>query len=181
MRQFEKCNKYKDNENIVLPVRATSGSAGYDFYAAEDTVIPSFFKRLKLCWKFKDIELNKQHSPAKFVTVLNKISLLLEPTIIPTGVKAKMEKDEVLLLFGRSSSSIKKKLLMANGVGVIDSDYYDTDNEIGFPLWNLSPFKYVVKRGEKIGQGVFTKFLKVDNDNIKATRTGGYGSTDEQN
>lgn len=182
MRQFEKCNKY-GTEDIKLPTRATFGSAGYDFYAREDIKIPSFFKQLLSSWKYKDKNLNndKKTPPNKFVNVLNNINSKIEPTIVGTGIKAKMENDDVLLIINRSSGALKRKLLLSNGIGVIDKDYYDTDNEIGFMFWNFSPFSYTIKKGDKIGQGIFTKILRTDDDKVEnIERTGGYGSTDEQ-
>lgn len=101
------------------------------------------------------------------------------PTIIQTHVKAKMRANEVLMLFNRSSNP-GKGLILANGVGVVDSDYYGNeknDGDIGFAFFNISPFSVKIPKDAKIGQGVFQTFLKVDDDKAEGTRTGGFGST----
>lgn len=82
------------------------------------------------------------------------------PVLIKTGVKAKMQDDEVLMLYNRSSNPKKKKLVIPNSVGVIDADYYgnaDNDGEIGFTFYNLSNEVVVIERGEKLGQRNISK------------------------
>lgn len=99
---------------------------------------------------------------------------------VKTGVKAQMQEDEVLLLYNRSSNPKKKGLTMANSVGVIDADYYnnpDNEGEIAFAFRNITDKSVTLEVGEKLGQGVFTKFLLVDDDNAEGKRTGGFGST----
>ena len=104
------------------------------------------------------------------------------PTFIPTGVKAYMEDDEVLYLYNRSSNPKKKGLVLANSVGVVDSDYYgnpDNDGHIMFAFYNVKDEDILIKKGEAIGQGVFAKYLVVDGDRAKGVRKGGFGSTDK--
>lgn len=111
------------------------------------------------------------------------IDITLEPNcsmIIPTGVKAKMPNGEVLLLFNRSSNPTKRGLLMLNGVGVIDSDYYsnpDNDGEIGFNLCNICKDPVTIKQGDKIGQGIFIPFMLAEEKTPLLKRIGGFGST----
>ena len=148
-----------ENLSVGLPERSTKNSAGYDFSAIEDIDIPSFYKQL----------LEK---------VISKEAL--KPALIKTGVKAYMGEDEVLSIYNRSSNPFKKGLVLANSVGIIDSDYYenpDNDGHIMFAFYNFMPFTITIKKGEKIGQGIFAKFLKADNDNTDSDRTGGFGST----
>ena len=105
------------------------------------------------------------------------------PTLVKTGVKAYMQDDEVLLLYNRSSNPKKKKLILANGVGVIDKDYYgnpDNDGEIMFAFYNIGTEDIIIHKGEAIGQGVFQKYLITDDDNAEGERTGGFGSTNKQ-
>lgn len=86
---------------------------------------------------------------------------------IPTGIKVQMEDDDVLLLIVRSGMGFKWNVRMCNQVGVIDADYYDnSDNEghIWIKLENEGNEEYIVKKGEGIIQGMFIKYLKVDNE-----------------
>ncbi len=101
-------------------------------------------------------------------------------TFVTTGVKAFMAKDEVLQMYPRSSLSFKKKLIKANSVGIIDSDYYnnpDNEGEIMLILYNFGDEVVNIQKGERIAQGIFTKYLTVDNDQTNMKRLGGFGST----
>lgn len=102
--------------------------------------------------------------------------------IVPTGVKAYMEDDEVLYLHIRSSVAFKRGVRMLNSIGVIDADFVDnTDNEGEISLGLLSHNDDIVhiKKGERIAQGVFHKFLITDDDNAEGERVGGIGSTNK--
>ena len=94
----------------------------------------------------------------------------------PTGIKASMNEGETLLMIERSSQGFKFNMRMCNQVGVIDKDYYNSkDNEghIWIKLYNEGEKDYVVKKGDKIVQGLFINFLTVDNENeIESERTG---------
>ena len=100
---------------------------------------------------------------------------------IPLGIKANMNKDEVLLLIVRSSQGFTYNVRMCNQIGVIDKDYYNNDaNEghIWIQLENHGDKEYCVKKGDKILQGIFTKYLTVDDEEeINSIRTNGFGST----
>lgn len=99
---------------------------------------------------------------------------------IVSGVKACMEKDDVLYLFIRSSLAIKYDLILKNSVGVIDADYYnnqDNDGNIIFVIENTGKNDFEIKKGNRICQGVFMKYLVTDNDNSRNARNGGIGST----
>ena len=99
---------------------------------------------------------------------------------IHTGIKAHMQEDEVLQLYIRSSMGIKRHLVLANQVGVIDSDYYNNpsnEGEIIIALRNTSNEAVLLPAGERIAQGVFMKFLKANDDEASASRSGGIGST----
>ena len=86
---------------------------------------------------------------------------------IPTGVKANMEGDEVLLLVDRSSMGFKYNVRMCNQIGVIDKDYYnnkDNEGHIWIRIQNEGDRPYSVKKGEGMIQGMFMKYLTVDNE-----------------
>ena len=138
-----------ENSNINLPVRSTKNSAGYDVEAAEDCIIPAF-------------------KPGQ------------KPTLVKTGIKAYMEGDEVLILANRSSNPGKKGLILANSIGVVDSDYYgnpDNDGHIMYAFFNFKAEDIEIKKGDRIGQAIFQKYLVIDNDIAQGERTGGFGST----
>lgn len=101
--------------------------------------------------------------------------------VVWTNVKAYMEQDEVLQIFVRSSIGIKKGIVLANGTGIIDASYYNNEgNEgnIGIALKNTTGQTVEFKAGERIAQGIFTKYLTADDDApTNDTRTGGIGST----
>jgi dUTP pyrophosphatase len=70
--------------------------------------------------------------------------------------------------------------VLANGVGIIDADYYDNkdnEGEIFLQIYNLSPFNIQIKKGEAIGQGVILPYYITEDDNASGERTGGFGST----
>lgn len=114
-------------------------------------------------------------TPVKIIIPASGIS-----EAIQTDIKAYMLNDEVLEIYPRSSLGFKKGLMLINTVGIIDSDYYsnsENDGNIGFKLKNLTDKEVVIEAGEKIMQGIFKKYLKVDNDNSNEARIGGIGST----
>lgn len=148
--QFKKdCNLTNDilktYNNIVMPQRATTNSAGYD--------------------------------------ICTPISFSLEPGAsikIPTGIKTYMLNDEVLNIYVRSSIGFKYNVRMCNQVGIIDSDYYnneDNEGHIFVKLQNEGNETVFFKEKDRIVQGIFTKYLISDNDKVKINRKGGTGST----
>ena len=103
-----------------------------------------------------------------------------KPTLVKTGLKAYMEDDEMLLLYNRSSNPGKKGLVLANGVGVVDKDYYgnpDNDGAIMFAFFNIREEDLSIKKGDVIGQAIFQKYLITDDDIATGERVGGFGST----
>ena len=98
-----------------------------------------------------------------------------KPIMIPTGVKVQMPDDEFLMLVNRSSNPAKKNLIIPQGVGIVDSDYYgnpDNDGEMFFAYYNLSAETVVINKGEKIGQGIFMKYFVTDDDKADGERLG---------
>lgn len=133
-------------EEIKLPVRATQGSAGYDFFAPEAFDI----------------------APGKSLK-------------IPTGVRAYMEPGWVLQIFPRSGLGFRFRLQLNNTVGIIDSDYYYSDNEghIQIKLTNdgREGKDVSVGRGSGFCQGIFLPFGITEDDDAGGRRNGGFGST----
>lgn len=133
-------------EALRLPRRATSGSAGYDFFA-----------------------------PFPF-------SLAPGQTIkIPTGIRVRMDEGWVLKLYPRSGLGFKYRLQMNNTVGIIDSDYFFSDNEghIFIKMTNdTNEGRTVeVKQGTGFAQGVFLEYGITEDDAAEGVRNGGLGST----
>ena len=133
-------------ENIRLPLRATAGSAGYDFFAPVDiTLAPG------------------------------------ETAKIPTGIRVEMEQDWVLKCYPRSGLGFKYRLQLNNTVGIIDSDYYYSDNEgqIFAKITNDSnEGKTVeVEAGDGFMQGIFVQYGITLDDDVTEVRNGGFGST----
>lgn len=148
IRGFEIAKGFED-KGINLPVRKTKNSAGYDIEAAEDTIIPAF-------------------------------KLGQKPTLVKTGLKVYCPSDEYIMLCNRSSNPGKRGLVLANSVGIIDSDYYenpDNDGHFMFGFYNMFDHDVEIKKGDAIGQAIFMKYLKADDDDAEGERVGGFGST----
>lgn len=106
----------------------------------------------------------------------------MKPTLIKTGLKAYCPEDEFYMLVNRSSNPFKKGLVLANSVGIIDSDYYgnpDNDGHFMYAYYNFFEEELTIKKGDVIGQVIFQKYLTVDNDNAEGERVGGFGSTNQ--
>ena len=104
----------------------------------------------------------------------------IKPTLIKTGIKAYCKDNEWIMVANRSSNPGKKHLVLANGIGIVDADYYgneDNDGHIMFAYFNMSDEEVTIKKGDVIGQLVFMNYLTADNDQAKGKRKGGFGST----
>lgn len=176
MAKFEFVQKYAA-AGLPPPSRSTADSAGYDFVVAEDTIIPSYHNM----WHkaiMSPMEINKPmtlEDVAKFTKETK-----CKPTLVSTGVKCKLDRRQYLELSVRSSTPLKYWLILANGVGIIDRDYYnnsDNEGEIFLQLINLSPFDIQLKKGEKIGQGIIRNYNITEDDAAVGQRIGGFGST----
>lgn len=110
-------------------------------------------------------------------------TVTLEPgmvKLVATGIKAFMNYDEYLALHIRSSLGIKKHLMLANSTGIIDSDYYnnnDNEGHIMIGLFNFGQDSVTIEKGQRIAQGIFAKYLKTTEDDAQGLREGGIGST----
>ena len=133
-------------EDILLPKRATAGSAGYDFYAPMDICI----------------------QPGETIK-------------IPTGVRVEMEPNWVLKCYPRSGLGFKFRLQLNNTVGIIDSDYFYSDNEghMFMKLTNDSKEGKTLEVGQSEGmvQGIFMQYGITEDDDADGVRNGGFGST----
>ncbi len=104
-----------------------------------------------------------------------------EIATIPTGVRAYMREGEVLKIYPRSGLGFKYFTRLANSVGIIDQDYFFSDNEghIFIKMRNEGDKTLVIKQGEAIAQGIFEVYLIADDDSATGVRNGGFGSTNK--
>ena len=188
---FQLASGYDDKS--LLPVRSTKFSAGYDFLVAEDIVVPSFANQAEILnyhfldksFSFNDILKASTEEVRKSPYSLEEVAKITKdtgakPTLVPTGVKAYIPEGYFLQLSVRSSCPLKYWLILANGVGIIDRDYWNNptnDGHIFFQLINLFPYDIQLHKGNKIGQGIFLPFQEVEDDKTAAERVGGFGST----
>lgn len=141
-------------------------------------------------WENKDIHLPKRATKyaaaydveAAEDTIIPPFKKGDKPVLIPTGLKAYCLPDEWYMLANRSSGP-KKGLVMANGIGIIDYDYYENETNDGhfmFQYYNITDRDIKVNKGDVIGQVVFQKYLLIDGDKAEGIRKGGFGSTDKK-
>lgn len=154
MRCFEKISEKQFNKDcptanysdILLPIRKTKNSAGYDFISINEiTLMPGEIKK------------------------------------IPTGIKVRLNDDEFLSIYVRSSMGFKYNIRMCNQVGIIDADYYnngDNEGHIWICLQNEGNKDYKIEKGASFAQGIIMKYYTVLNDEASSIRSGGIGSTD---
>lgn len=132
--------------DIKLPKRATTGSAGYDFF-----------------------------SPFDFELAPNK-------TIkIPTGIRVLLDKDKFLAIYPRSGLGFKHRMQLDNTVGIVDSDYFGSDNEghIFIKITNdgREGKTIHINKGEAFAQGIIAQYFVTIDDETNDIRNGGFGST----
>ena len=103
---------------------------------------------------------------------------------VPTGIRAEMEEDWVLKLYPRSGLGFKYRLQLNNTVGIIDSDYFYSDNEghIFAKITNDSNEgkDVTVQKGTGFMQGIFVQYGITVDDDTEDIRNGGFGSTTKQ-
>lgn len=127
-------------------------------------------------WQGKDIHLPErktEKSAGYDIECGEDIDLMPhQVTLIKTGLKAYMKDDEYLAIFIRSSMAIKKGLFLANSTGIIDADWH-----LMVAVYNTKDEPFHVNKGDRVAQGIFTKYLTTDDDHAEGVRTGGVGST----
>ena len=113
MNKFEVVKRFDNvspGARPSLPKRATTGAAGYDFEVAEDTLIPSYASLIaRLPYDGKALTLDEIAQETK--------NRAVKPTLVPTGIKCKLDEGYYLELSVRSSLPLKHWLILANGVG----------------------------------------------------------------
>ena len=195
MIRFEKVSRFKDVD-IAIPERQTSNSAGYDLEVAEDIIIPCYTSQIK---KLTLFDYTDDYSIANLVNglfdsknfkrpepkTLKEVKTIVKdsgakPTLVSTGLKCYLEPNTYLELSVRSSTPLNYWLVLANGVGIIDADYANNENnegEIFLQFINLAPFDIKLQKGDKVGQAIIKPYLITNDDKAKGARLGGFGST----
>lgn len=132
----------------------------------------------------KDLEMPKyQTKGAIGFDFLARVETKIKPGemgLIPLNIVIKVPSGYGLFLFSRSSTPMKKGLIVANSVGVIDQDYSGEDDELKLCALNVTKKTVKVERGERIAQGVILKVAKPDLVEVKKMSSksrGGFGST----
>jgi len=104
-----------------------------------------------------------------------------EVRLIPTGLVIEVPRGHFLGIFARSSTPLKRGLMLANGVGVVDSDYCGPNDEIKIQVLNFTASPVTVNAGDRIAQGVILPFVRAEwqeeETAASATSRGGFGST----
>lgn len=150
IRGFEVAKGF-ENEGIVIPVRKTKYSAGYDIAAAEDCVIPSF---------------KKGNKPTLIKTGL-KAYMQDDEVLILANRSSNPGKKGLILA---NSIGVVDKDYYEN---------IDNDGHIMFAFYNIKEEDVEIKKGDIIGQAIFQKYLVTDDDNAEGDRVGGFGSTNK--
>ena len=132
--------------------------------------------------KFELPKRSTLHSAGYDIAIIE--DLVIKPGEIEsgiTGIKAYMQDDEVLMMYPRSSLPRNYHLTIPNNVGIIDKDYYSNlqnDGAISVSLHNFGTKTVYLKKGERVAQGIFQKYLVSPiEDTVTAVRNGGFGST----
>lgn len=150
IRGFEVAKGF-ENEGIVIPVRKTKYSAGYDIAAAEDCIIPSF---------------KKGNKPTLIKTGL-KAYMQDDEVLILANRSSNPGKKGLILA---NSIGVVDKDYYGN---------IDNDGHIMFAFYNIKEEDVEIKKGDIIGQAIFQKYLVTDDDNAEGDRVGGFGSTNK--
>lgn len=133
------------DKELPLPTYQTAGSAGFDIYARENTVI----------------------APKSIILVPSNLIIATPPGYM-------------LVVASRSSTPKRKGLMVANGIGIVDSDYSGPEDEIKILVYNFTENEVVVEKGERIAQGLFVKVEQgqwEEVEEMESPTRGGFGST----
>lgn len=144
----------EEYDNIKLPKRATTDSAGYDFFAP---------------YTFSLIGTHSDKAE----------NLQIHYELIPTGIRFVTDNKEIFLAcVPRSGLGFRNGFALANTVGVIDSSYFLSDNEGHIMAKVYAETDADVEQGKAFMQGIIIPFIKTSNDDATGIRNGGFGSTD---
>jgi dUTP pyrophosphatase len=112
----------------------------------------------------------------------SSVEMVVQPgevALVPTGLVIEVPAGHVLGVFARSSTPLKRGLMVANGVGIVDSDYCGPADEIKIEVLNFTAAPVTVRRGDRLAQGVIMPFVRAaweEREPVAPTR-GGFGAT----
>lgn len=140
--------------------------------------------RIKILQKNKELPLPEYKTPGSVafdIAASEDISVpARETALIPTGLVICAPTDCALIIAARSSTAIKRGLMLANGIGIIDQDFCGPNDEIKISVYNFTDKPVKIKKGERIAQGMFVKIEKAEwkqADKLENKTRGGFGST----
>ena len=105
-----------------------------------------------------------------------------QTVVIPTGIKVIMNDNEFFGIYMRSGLGTKYNLRMCNQVGIIDADYYNNEENEGhifIKIQNEGEKIILLKKGDRVAQGIFQRYYVTDDDKVEEIRKGGFGSTNK--
>lgn len=166
---------FRMNDKVEMPSFATEGSACFDIKACIDmgreiTSYNVWNKKTKVMPKVVGGVVSIQITPGDRV-------------LVPTGLIFDIPEEHVLKLYNRSSTGLKKGLMLPNSVGIIDSDYVE---ESFIMVQNMSESLVVIQDGERLAQAMLEPVCKYSLTAIesrpeqKTSRDGGFGSTGDK-
>jgi dUTP pyrophosphatase len=109
--------------------------------------------------------------------------LVVEPrkiALVRTGLVIEVPTGHFLAILARSSTPLKRGLMVANGVGVIDPDYSGPADEVMIQVLNITDSSVQVRRGDRLAQGIVLPAPRVtweESVEIRETTRGGFGAT----
>jgi dUTP pyrophosphatase len=113
----------------------------------------------------------------------SSMDMTVEPgavMLVPTGLVIAVPPGHFLGVFARSSTPLKRGLMVANGMGIVDEDYCGPEDEIKIEVYNFTPRAVAIARGDRLAQGVFIPYMRAEWQETttpkRATR-GGFGAT----
>ena len=101
-------------------------------------------------------------------------------TLVPTGLVVAVPSGYFLGIFARSNTPLKRGLMVANGVGVVDSDYSGPADEVKIEVYNFTAGTVEIRRGDRLAQGVILpceRAVLLEADDVSGPSRGGFGAT----
>jgi len=126
-----------------------------------------------------------QTSGAAGFDLASSVEMTIQPgevALVPTGLVIEVPAGHFLGIFARSSTPLKRGLMVANGVGIVDADYCGPTDEIRIEVLNFTPMPVSIARGDRLAQGVILTYARVDwreTTTIARPDRGGFGGTGE--